>query len=488
MTLKKRAFPWWLPPCGGALVILASAWRIDTSGSIRSFRDWASRTEVMLGKDRFSKRQAMLARLGFLSVSRFYSRPQPLGSDARPARRLFGGPCPEPDAARFDPSVPPSTSLLPSPPPSVPEDTAIVSLVCGAEELFDEHYGIVPNARKRGRNWERPAWATVTLGNETVLEQPVGLRVHGGVSRGGDIKSFRLVFHRRYAGEPHSPPGLFFGPETPPLKSVVLMNGARPKRVVGALMLELAARAGCQTSAVRPAVVYLNGTLIPAPYFLVEHQSLHYLQVRHQLRNIDFHRLKAKTQVESRAYKDFRRRTLSDEPLDMEGVGHLYDLEDLAAWSFMISFAVISDNNQGAYFRDREASGVPWSGLTWDLDGAFNGWEQAEDENGRYDYLSILRGHRGRLSKKLMAESSDYRRQFLRFALEKLRGPFSSEQLEPVLERYERLVATHPGAYPKLEPEVRKVFRQLREQPARYLEYLRRAYPEDFAAVEREEG
>lgn len=481
VILKKRGLPWWLIPSAGVLVLLASAWRVDNAGSIRSFREWSARTEVMLGKDRFSKRKAMLAKLGFLSVSRFYSHPHPLASDSKPARRLFGGPCPEPDESRFNPEIPPSTSLLPSPRPAVPEDTVILSLVCGAKDLFDKNYGIIAQAEKHGRNWERLAWATALQGDRKILEQPLGLRIHGGTSRKGNIKSLRLVFHRRYAGEPESPAGLFFGEDTPPQKSVVLMNGSRPQWVIGAMMLELAAKAGCQTSRVRPAVVYLNGQLIPAPYFLIEHQTPHFLKAREHLRNFDFFRLKEKNQTGSGAFRDFRRAL--DGPLTLEEAEQLYDPNDLTAWGFMISFGVISDNNQGSYFRDRETPGSLWRSLTWDLDGAFQRWNRVPEKDGVRDYMAILSGYRGQLCRQLMRDSPEFRRRFIRFALEKLRGSFSAEGLEPLLARYETLAATHPGTYRKLEPELRKILTRLRQQPARYEAYLRHTWPEDYAAA-----
>lgn len=487
MIVKQRALPGWVIPLGCVLMILIAAWRVDTSSSIRSFWDWISRTEVVLGKDRFSKRQAMLARLGFLPVSQYYSCPERLGADTKHARRLFGGLCPEPAPERFDPLVPPSTSLLPNPAPALPEGAALVSLVCDAEDLFNEKYGIVPQAERRGRNWERPVWLTVTGEHDPLIEIPGGLRIHGGTSRTGDIKSFRVVFRRKYNGEGETPAGLFFGEETPPLESIVLMNASRPKRFVGALVMELATRAGCETSRLRPAVVYLNGSLIPTPYFLVEHQSRHFLRSRHGLRNFEFIRLKSKHERVSAAYKDFKSITMSERPLSLEEAARIYDLDDLCAWSFLISYLAVSDNNQGGYYRDRSNPDAPWHGLTWDLDGAFNGTfrglDMTKDKEGRVDYLDILRGHRGRLFHKLMGQTPEFRRRFLRFALEKIRGPFSPEALAPLVKRYEMLARLHPAAYNKLEMEVNKVGPFLKEQPSRYLEYLERRWPEDFAAI-----
>lgn len=333
---------------------------------------------------------------------------------------------------------------------------------------------------------------TVKDGDKPLFEMPAGLRVHGGTSRTGDIKSFRVAFRRRYNGTGETAPGCFFGEETPPLESVVLMNMSRPKRFVGAFMLELAKLAGCETSCLRPAVVYLNGKLIPTPYFLVEHQSRHFVQSRHGLRNFEFIRLKSSVERTSAAYKDFRARSMNPAPLTMEEAGRFYDLDDLCAWSFLISYFGVSDNNQGAYYRDRLGKDSQWRGLTWDLDGAFYGTfrgvglDALKDKDGGINYLNILRGHRGRLFNKLMREAPEFRRYYIRYVLEKVRGPFAPAALRPLLERYLRLSETHPATYDKIKDAMLKVKEFLDEQPARYTEYLQRYWPEEFAAVEAE--
>jgi hypothetical protein len=61
---------------------------------------------------------------------------------------------------------------------------------------------ILPNYMRRGREWEHPVHVeVVTALGELVLNQNVGMRVYGGVTRGYPQKSLRLIGRKEYGSK-----------------------------------------------------------------------------------------------------------------------------------------------------------------------------------------------------------------------------------------------------------------------------------------------
>lgn len=96
----------------------------------------------------------------------------------------------------------------------------VLSLTVAPVTLFDDRYGIyVPgelfqydypsnqlrntaNYTQRGLKWERPAFVKLfDPSGEVVFAQELGIRIHGGASRGYPQKSLRLYAREEYSGE-----------------------------------------------------------------------------------------------------------------------------------------------------------------------------------------------------------------------------------------------------------------------------------------------
>ncbi|MCB1079964.1 MAG: CotH kinase family protein, partial [Verrucomicrobiae bacterium] len=232
------------------------------------------------------------------------------------------------------------------------------------------------------------------------------------------MKSFAVVFREAYGGFDRSPPGLFFGPDTQGSREWLLMAAYESSQFNNELATEMAGRLGCRVSRSAPAVLTMNGTEVLAPYFICEHQSPDFIENRYGLKDIDWYRLKGgKEPPES--FIEWRRWQRRDRFISLTEEAARFDLDDLCGWVLAMSFTSTTDNDQGAYFRDRESPDSRWQTLSWDLDAAFN--------TGLYTHkgvtvdcskqcFEILYGERARLFFRLMEGSPEFRSYFRQFA------------------------------------------------------------------------
>ena len=432
--------------------------------------------ELVLGQDKITRRNAAFLRAGLLKMSSEFCEPAELAFESPDAVTLCGQPCPAPDPARLAQDLPPSTALLPPVTEGERTDLAVVSLVCRSHHLFDPEHGIVTNPTTRGIQSERPAWFSARLGSQVVVESPIGLRIHGGHSRHRPHKSFDLVFREQYGGSDRSPPGLFFGPETPGANQIVLLNANEPSRFNGALATEIAREIGCKTSRLLPAVVYLNGTLIKSPFFLYEHQSREFVKQRFHIDELEWVRLKSRQERISPDFVKWRQWIRKPLPTrTMAGEAGRFDLDDLSAWAFAMSFTSTTDCNQGAYFRNRRNPSAVWHTLVWDMDFAFNRSIETT-ETGVIDYADdpfrVLIGNRARLFFLLVEHSEEYRRHFEDLARNTLSDRLSPDRLSSLTDRYIDLARTHPASRPDLVQAMEDAQRFLASRHSSYLTYV----------------
>ncbi|WP_170157220.1 CotH kinase family protein [Roseimicrobium gellanilyticum] len=434
-----------------------------------------ARPELILGVDKISERQAAMLQAGLLKMSHTFATPEELASDSSAAIALYGKSCPSPQQALLARSMPPSTALLPARGELAP-DITVISLVCRAQDLFDAESGIIANKEETGQEWERPAWLSAQRGSHLLVESPVGLRVHGGFNRKTPQTSFRLVFHSSYSGHDAAPAGLFFGGDSPASTEFILTNAAHPSRFNAALATEIATLAGCHTSRCTPAVVYLNGTRIPAPYFIYQRQSEEFVKDRFGLADVDWVRLKSRRPNENENYIIWRKWIRRERyPISMAEEGARFDLEELSAWVLAMTFTATTDNNQGGYFRDRSSSDAVWRTLTWDMDQAFNEIVQVVDGR-RINYseqpFEAIIGDRARLFFRLIEGSSEYRDYFRRFVRHKLESSLTQENLGSLLERYVHIARMQPDKAPELLDALARSREFLTTRRDTYLQYV----------------
>jgi len=175
----------------------------------------------------------------------------------------------------------------------------IWSLVTQQSNLDDEKTGIFANPDKRGREWERPVHVTYFADGNPVVSQDAGMRVHGGASRGFQLKSMRLYARSEYDDQkkfeyPFFEDGAVCGAydeKGEPVDSfrrLLLRNGGNEGshsdntmfRDVLTHLLISDTSVDCQAS--RPVIVYLNGRLYGL-FNLQERIDEHYIKEHYDI-------------------------------------------------------------------------------------------------------------------------------------------------------------------------------------------------------------
>ena len=86
------------------------------------------------------------------------------------------------------------------------------------------------NKNEQGEEWERPGSVSYFDGGRLLFASGVGVRIHGGGSRiTSPRQGFRLYFRRRYGARAFGP-GILFGPDTAPIRHLIVHNDVRRDR------------------------------------------------------------------------------------------------------------------------------------------------------------------------------------------------------------------------------------------------------------------
>lgn len=324
-------------------------------------------------------------------------------------------------------------------PASVRDGLATISIVTDEEGLYAPERGIVVNAEEKGRRWERPATISYFENGTLRYEAHAGLRIHGGRSREGGIKSYQIVFRRSYAGKARTPAGVFFGPDGPAVQRLVLINTKKQRRFFNALAYDIAASVGCITSRHQPVRVFLNGERVPSGYYMVEHQSREFLKQRHGHDDFEWVRLKGEASPPL-SFDLFRTwLNLGRTFVNMRSAAERYDLENLCAWIFAVTFCDTDDEDQGAYYKDRRNAAAVWRSLTWDMDNSF---DYAKHEKKQKFEFERVRGTRARLFRQLCENDPAFRDHFRGYAERMLQEKVAPAQIRALVAKYRALIAT----------------------------------------------
>lgn len=78
------------------------------------------------------------------------------------------------------------------------KDIMSISISLPFDDFIDPATGIYANPLERGRDWEREASMEFLFTDGEHLQENMGIRIHGGASRGRDKKAFRVIFRDEY--------------------------------------------------------------------------------------------------------------------------------------------------------------------------------------------------------------------------------------------------------------------------------------------------
>jgi hypothetical protein len=268
------------------------------------------------------------------------------------------------------PELAPSTVVLPV--PELGRDASMVSLYLRPEDLDDPRTGILANKMRHGRAWERQGWVSFFEHGRLTYTVSAGVRIHGGGSRlTSPRQGFRLHFRRAF-GAKELPAGVAFrGAHAHPLRSLIIHNDLRIDRwplkrerwhLANPLAYDIAAAAGAIVPATRPVRFFVNGEFYGV-FILTEHfDPEDYFQTHwgHPVR------------LEADEFDVLWRQLQALQPMRMENVGALIDLDNLTRWFIAKVFCATRDAFQGpGQFRDPTRPSAQWFFISWDMDQSF---------------------------------------------------------------------------------------------------------------------
>ncbi len=151
----------------------------------------------------------------------------------------------------------------------------VVSLVTDPANLYDPTHGIFTNYWEKGQEWERPMQFAYFVDGREVVHMDVGARIHGGASRGSEVKSIRLYARTEYDEQNKFVYDFFEdapieatdvdGLSITEFKRLLLRNGGNEaatwdRSLYRDLLTQQAAKqVGIDVQAGRPVIVFLNG-------------------------------------------------------------------------------------------------------------------------------------------------------------------------------------------------------------------------------------
>ncbi len=339
-----------------------------------------------------------------------------------------------------------------------------LSITVDSESLNDKFTGLLNQPTERGRSWERSGYVSYFDDGNLVFASGIGLRIHGGKSRGMLQKSFRVYFRSLYNSEA-IPSSMVFGEGDETLRSLIVHNDRRENRqqlwhFTNPLAYEIANEIGCETPYTQPAEFYLNGEY-QGVYVLTEHLSAAYLNNHFGHDNF----VLAETKLDEPGVIEpvrFGSRLKFEEltqwalttpkPMNLKDATQRVDLSNLTNWIISIVYAGVTDPFQGIALLDESRPDARWFWINWDMDHAFseryyqtdNAWE-IDSFGGISGVLKYKRKSRLRatLFRRLMEESAEYRLYFLTRLTLLLNHVLTPKKVYPKIAYYEQIAISH---------------------------------------------
>ena len=97
----------------------------------------------------------------------------------------------------------------------------LISIVVDKNDLYDQNQGIFANPVGRGKDWEKLSYISYYQNKSLRFASAAGLRIHGGVSRKAEKKSYRLYF-RNSVSDSGFPAGFLSDQKSATIKRMVV--------------------------------------------------------------------------------------------------------------------------------------------------------------------------------------------------------------------------------------------------------------------------
>ncbi|MDA8793273.1 CotH kinase family protein [Bacteriovoracaceae bacterium] len=350
-------------------------------------------------------------------------------------------------------------------------------------DLYDNNRGLLTNATKRGRVWERAAYLYYYDNNKLILETYTGARIHGGFSRlKKGTKNFRFYFRKPLGEYSFNPPGLNLSVlknKQTPIKRLVIHKDQR--RIFQAnLAFSLVELLDGYTSKAEPVLFLLNGKVY-GHFYLAEHLSRD--QFVHELGHDDFYFYNLKGDNDLDAALMIEKLLIwikySPSPINLSELKKRIDLDSFTKSIMALMYAGTMDWNQGVMFFDKRGD-QRWKWITWDMDLSFQkerSWQKKVEHPWEIESVGVIADHyksalRSRIFRRLVKESPEYRNFFKREFVSFLDNKLTPEWIDQKFSYYEELAKSSddPSLFSHLK-ELREFFYHRPEVIKRHLEH-----------------
>jgi hypothetical protein len=261
----------------------------------------------------------------------------------------------------------------------IPDSTLRLPNLVILETNPDDLQTILANAGQRGRKWEPSGRVSFLTDGVLKFESPVGLRIHGDISRHSatNQRSFRLYF--RKVLEATNVPGASVGFQRGRSHNILVLHGdERHTDATGEwhysnpLAYDIAREIGVMTAETLPAGLVVNGGA-PQPYVITEYLDLDYFDSRFGHRNFEIYDSKDRAAwVESAGpVVELEARYGDSSNWTVEQIGQVVDIDNLSRWYLTTLFCGTHDLWQGKLARDRSRTDSKWFWVAQDLDASF---------------------------------------------------------------------------------------------------------------------
>lgn len=328
------------------------------------------------------------------------------------------------------------------------------------------HGGRPANYGRSGDETEQPANFQLFVDREMVLDQNIGLRLHGGFSRQPANKSFRLYARSDYDEQNFFDYPIFENAEFSSFKRLILRNAGNDRNKTffrDAFMQESVKHLGFTTQAYQPAVVYLNGEYWGMANFR-ERYDRHLLERKYGIGEFDLELLENNAVVEEGDNTHFLSMrsfiTNSDLSLDqnLEYVNTQMDIDNFRNYQVAEIYFNNDDwpHNNVRFFRKKTAEYIPdapfgqdgrWRWMMFDTDVGFglngtyesNTLVHATDPNGSNSWSTLIL--------RRLLTNDGFRNEFINTFADLINTAFLPERLTSIIDGMSSTIAQEVPAH-----------------------------------------
>ena len=357
-----------------------------------------------------------------------------------------------------------------------------------------EFASLLDNSRRKGVVWERPGHASFFANGALMFESPVGVRIHGGLSRHAGTSQMSLRLYFTQSRQAWSPPGPLIGFERARLHKTLVLHGDERQHLgtgewhyVNPIAYDVARRLGVLAPETTPTTLVVNGA-DPRPYVLTEYLDFDFLESRFGSRDFDLFDTKdvaRRPRPTEGPIAELRIRFGESENWTLDRIGQVVDLDNLSGWFLTALFCGTNDAWQGPLLRNRSRAEAKWFWAAWDLDLSFGRpvpvYEFPDPAWAFDQFLEIFgqdpkrqgrtRDERALLLRHLFSTSPEFRRSFADLFVSVRDHVLTPGFWDETLSKYESAAAINHVADRAYQTKIREY---IAHRPAVLTEQIRR--------------